>query len=134
MDCENCRHLTVVGLHDTGPWIRGVKATVATHGIPPTQALQIENFFFTRRPKCTYTVHLATSSWLVPPTSGDQKVARSTSEVVSTFFRNGGVIFSWSASTANSARATWGLSGHLVLRRLAVCVTHSLPQIRRRIL
>ena len=19
-DCENCRHLTVVGLHDTGPW------------------------------------------------------------------------------------------------------------------
>ena len=20
MDCENCRHLTVVGLHDTGPW------------------------------------------------------------------------------------------------------------------
>ena len=21
MDCENCRHLTVVGLHDTGPWL-----------------------------------------------------------------------------------------------------------------
>ena len=21
LDCENCRHLTVVGLHDTGPWI-----------------------------------------------------------------------------------------------------------------
>ena len=20
MDCENCRHLTAVGLHDTGPW------------------------------------------------------------------------------------------------------------------
>ena len=20
LDCENCRHLTVVGLHDTGPW------------------------------------------------------------------------------------------------------------------
>ena len=20
VDCENCRHLTVVGLHDTGPW------------------------------------------------------------------------------------------------------------------
>ena len=26
MDCENCRHLTVVGLHDTGPWcIAGAK-------------------------------------------------------------------------------------------------------------
>ena len=23
MDCENCRHLTVVGLHDTGPWRLG---------------------------------------------------------------------------------------------------------------
>ena len=22
LDCENCRHLTVVGLHDTGPWTR----------------------------------------------------------------------------------------------------------------
>ena len=22
MDCEDCRHLTVVGLHDTGPWSR----------------------------------------------------------------------------------------------------------------
>ena len=22
LDCENCRHLTVVGLHDTGPWPR----------------------------------------------------------------------------------------------------------------
>ena len=22
MDCENCRHLTVVGLHDAGPWVR----------------------------------------------------------------------------------------------------------------
>ena len=22
LDCENCRHLTVVGLHDTGPWFR----------------------------------------------------------------------------------------------------------------
>ena len=21
LDCENCRHLTVVGLHDTGPWL-----------------------------------------------------------------------------------------------------------------
>ena len=21
MDCEDCRHLTVVGLHDTGPWL-----------------------------------------------------------------------------------------------------------------
>ena len=21
MDCENCRYLTVVGLHDTGPWV-----------------------------------------------------------------------------------------------------------------
>ena len=20
LDCDNCRHLTVVGLHDTGPW------------------------------------------------------------------------------------------------------------------
>ena len=26
LDCENCRHLTVVGLHDTGPWGYGFTA------------------------------------------------------------------------------------------------------------
>ena len=26
LDCEDCRHLTVVGLHDTGPWYRKVPA------------------------------------------------------------------------------------------------------------
>ena len=24
LDCEDCPHLTVVGLHDTGPWINTV--------------------------------------------------------------------------------------------------------------
>ena len=26
LDCENCRHLTVVGLHDAGPWCHMVRA------------------------------------------------------------------------------------------------------------
>ena len=26
MDCGNCRHLTVVGLHETGPWFMGFLA------------------------------------------------------------------------------------------------------------
>ena len=26
MDCENCRHLTVVGLHDTGPCVEDRQA------------------------------------------------------------------------------------------------------------
>ena len=32
MDCENCLHLTVVGLHDTGPWLlTAATAGLATH-------------------------------------------------------------------------------------------------------
>ena len=30
MDCEDCRHLTVVGLHDTGPWRRSVEEEMRT--------------------------------------------------------------------------------------------------------
>ena len=32
MDCENCRHLTVVGLHDTGPITEEVKRRTAGGG------------------------------------------------------------------------------------------------------
>ena len=43
LDCENCRHLTVVGLHDTGPrsllgrGLPGVGSLVAT--LPSTRGL-----------------------------------------------------------------------------------------------
>ena len=33
MDCENCRHLTVVGLHDTGPWLHSFKTNVSVSGV-----------------------------------------------------------------------------------------------------
>ena len=32
MDCENCRHLTVVGLHDTGPMCAALEVDALTHG------------------------------------------------------------------------------------------------------
>ena len=34
LDCENCRHLTVVGLHDTGPWFGSGMSDV--HSCYPT--------------------------------------------------------------------------------------------------
>ena len=32
LDCENCRHLTVAGLHDTGPWARMHHKVVGNFG------------------------------------------------------------------------------------------------------
>ena len=37
LDCENCRHLTVVGLHDTGPRLMAGQATVYTNFKQPMQ-------------------------------------------------------------------------------------------------
>ena len=37
LDCENCRHLTVVGLHDTGPWLLSRCWANVSYHQPPTQ-------------------------------------------------------------------------------------------------
>ena len=43
LDCENCRHLTVIGLHDTGPWYQVVSAEWHVHGCT-TAGIRQENF------------------------------------------------------------------------------------------
>ena len=45
MDCENCRHLTVVGLHDTGPW--RAAGTGSTPLSPVESYLSLESCYST---------------------------------------------------------------------------------------
>ena len=43
LDCENCRHLMVIGLHDTGPWYQVVSAEWRVRGCT-TAGIRLENF------------------------------------------------------------------------------------------
>ena len=35
LDCENCGHLTVVGLHDTGPWAKTFQSIITRDSTEP---------------------------------------------------------------------------------------------------
>ena len=55
LDCENCRHLTVVGFHDTGPWVQF--SLTAWHFFffffPHVESRQwVTNWYFSGYPAC----------------------------------------------------------------------------------
>ena len=53
MDCENCRHLTVVGLHDTGPW--ATDRNRQTKLLKTWKAIHL-NFLLQKSDKCSRVV------------------------------------------------------------------------------
>ena len=46
LDCENCRHLTVVGLHDTGPWTAlSIESTAALSSLGRDNSVYCFTFY-----------------------------------------------------------------------------------------